>query len=106
MFTIIIPIDVLNFKMYSNAFGVFTCLRCYNKSSVALVVLPVNIKIRALREGDDHIHVAMVARHNQARLKHKERALISHVFYKNVKKDIRSARVSHTAVWVLCLRYR
>lgn len=62
-------------SVHSKAGGVFTCLCCSNKSSVALVVLPVNIKVGALGEGDDHVHVAMVARHNQAGLKHKNEAV-------------------------------
>lgn len=56
----------------SKAQGGFTCLCCSNESSVALIVLPVDIQIRALSEGDDHVHIAMVTRHNQTRLKQKK----------------------------------
>lgn len=52
---------------------VLTCLRSSDKGSVALVVLPVNVNIRALGQSDDHVHVAMVARHYKARLKNKYR---------------------------------
>lgn len=50
-----------------------TCLSCSYKSGVPLIVLPVNIQIRALRKSDDHVHIAIIARHNQARLKHKNK---------------------------------
>lgn len=51
--------------------NVLTCLCCSDQGSVALVVLPVNVNIRALRQGHDHVHVPMVARHDKAGLKTK-----------------------------------
>lgn len=46
-----------------------TCLCCSDQGSVALVVLPVHVNVRALGQSHDHVHVSMVARHYQAGLK-------------------------------------
>lgn len=49
--------------------GLLTGLCCSDQGSVALVVLPVHVNIRALGQSHDHVHVPMVARHYQAGLK-------------------------------------
>lgn len=70
---------------------VFTCLCRGHESRVALVVLPVHIQVRTLGKGDDHIHVTMVTRHNQARLEEKSKALCFREVCVNVSLEPSSA---------------
>ena len=59
-------ITVMKHKRY--VLHLRTCLHRCDESGVALVVLPVDVKVRALGESDDHVHVTMVTRYNQPSL--------------------------------------
>lgn len=53
----------------------FTCLCSSDESSVAFLILPIHVQIWTLREGNDHVHITMVTRHHQTRLKIKIKKL-------------------------------
>ena len=54
-----------------------TCLCGSDEGGVSLVVLPVHIQVRTLRQSDDHVHVALVTRHHQPCLGDAERQTTS-----------------------------